>query len=128
MKTRNILSSLLSALLISFSFSAFAEEKVVETADKVSEKVLVQNPAVPICRGASENRARQLEATWTKSTFKDISTGEVRYHGSGTGLFLFSVFVKSPKTGDNTHWETVAEFNYKTNTCKVIASRHFEAP
>lgn len=54
---------------------------------------------------------------------KDIKIAEEKVNGSASLLALLSLFVDSPKTGDNTHWEVVGEYNYKAESCRIVFGR-----
>lgn len=80
-----------------------------------------------ICIKASGAWVRNAEAEHTASKKERIQDLEKRSLGSGAHLYLMSIFVDGPKTGDNTHWEVVGEFELKSNSCKILLGRRYWA-
>lgn len=91
-----------------FNFS-FAQNKVISASE--------------ICVKAASDWALKSEAKQTKTNIKKIKDVENKSLGGGTMLYLTSVFVEGPNTGDNTHWEIVGEYKIETASCKVLLGR-----
>ncbi len=101
-------------LLTLFGFNcAHAETKTASAAD--------------ICSEAASSWALKSEAKQTKSKAEKIKDIERQALGNGANLYLMSIFVEGPNTGDNTHWEIVGEFNPKNSSCKVLLGKRYWA-
>lgn len=83
--------------------------------------------AAEICLKSANAWALKSEAKHTKTKPEQIKITVKKSLGSGASLYLMSVFVEGPKTGDNTHWEIVGEFKLKTDSCKILLGRRYWA-
>jgi hypothetical protein len=104
---------LLFSLLVSNIFTLQAKDTPLSAAE--------------ICLKTATAWAVKSEAKHSKSKFDQIKIGEKKSNGSGASLYLMSVFVEGPKTGDNTHWEIVGEYRLKTDSCKILLGRRYWA-
>jgi hypothetical protein len=105
-----ILATLVSFVIIN---SAYAEGEITSAAD--------------ICLRSATSWVINSEANQTKTAPEKIKGSEKRSLGSGANLYLMSVFVEGPQTGENTHWEVVGEFNLKKDSCKILLGRRYWA-
>lgn len=89
----------------------------------VSLVFLLTLNAQAACLNQAKEAATWLESKHSKVAQNKVTIPESKELGGGGLLELHSVFVESPKTGDNTHWELVAEIK----NCKMILSRRYWA-
>ncbi len=83
--------------------------------------------AADICLKSATTWAIKTEAKKTGAKVDQIKTSEAKSLGSGANLYLASVFVDGPKTGENTHWEIVGEFNFNKHTCEILVGKSYWA-
>lgn len=86
-----------------------------------------ETTSADICLSSARDWVLKSEAKQTKTKLEKIKDSEKHSLGSGANLYLMSVFVEGPNTGDNTHWEVVGEFNLRSNSCKILMGRRYWA-
>ena len=89
----------------------------------LSSLLVFQATASTKCSKEARSSAQNLEAKHSKVQSKEVKVTEQRELGSGGLLSLQTLFVDSPKTGDNTHWEIVTEIK----SCKTLLARRYWA-
>jgi hypothetical protein len=80
------------------------------------------------CDEDMKKAIKDLESKASNVNQEKVTLQDFKLIGAGSNLSLYAAFVNSPSTADNTHWEVVAELNYQTGSCKVVASKRMEAP
>ncbi len=80
------------------------------------------------CLSLSTKTAVESEEQLVNDRKTKVNATDQRLLGHGAGTYLYSIFVDSPKTADNTHYEIVGELNFDDGSCKVVYSKRFEAP
>lgn len=83
--------------------------------------------AADTCMKSATTWALKSEAKKTGVKIEKIKVIENRSLGNGANLYLMSLFVEGPKTGDNTHWEIAGEFELETSSCKILVGRRYWA-
>lgn len=78
-----------------------------------------------LCLKSAKSWVLNSESKKTKTKIELIKDTENNSLGNGANLFLISIFVTGPKTGDNTHWEVVGEFDYAKDSCKILVGRRY---
>jgi hypothetical protein len=105
-------------LAIIFCVFACALSSYAETAT---------SPAGDVCLKSAKSWVIKSESKKTATKVDQIKNLEIKLQGNGANLYLVTMFVEGPKTGDNTHWEVVGEFNYDKNICRIILGRRYWA-
>ncbi len=108
-----------------FIFIFFTVVEVMALTKNPKPQRKVANEA---CLEILSSAVLQSEATKVNVKPDKVKILEQRTLGVGAGTLLYSVFITSPSTADNTHWEIVGELNLEDGSCKAVYSKRFEAP
>lgn len=87
----------------------------------------VTSSADEACKKSAKSWILDSESKKTGAKRDLINDSEIKLLGNGANLYLLTMFVTGPKTGDNTHWEVVGEFNYDSKSCKILLGRRYWA-